>query len=237
MLLLRYELGKMKGKMRLFVLGCFLLNIMGADSISRSFDSGVKTSDLFSRYLPNITLECAIAALLITHILLGFEHSSHTENVVYSTATGRRIMLYKLAAAICSSFACSVVLLGASLTAYFAWNRANTDWLLLAKVIPLIFVLILLFVLIAFSVGTIIRNAWIAAAVSVGINVAWLGIMMNFQEERILRLPPMGLLVSQKSWFTGVHGSNYELLGFTLSGAALIGLCIATYRLFRRRSI
>jgi len=237
MLLFRYEFEKTKGKMWLFVLGCFLLNIMGADSISRGFDSTVSRSDLFSRYLPNVVLECAIIALLITHILIGFEHSSRTENVVYSTVTGRRVMLYKLAAAICSAFMYSAVLLGASLAAYFTWNRANTDWILLAKIIPLIFVLILLFVLIAFAVSAVVRNAWVAAVISVGINVAWLGVMMNFPDERLLRLPPMGLLVSFKSWFTGVHGEYYELFGFTLSGTILIGLCFSTYQLFRRRSI
>jgi ABC-type transport system involved in multi-copper enzyme maturation permease subunit len=237
MLLFRYELKKTAGKTRLFLLGCFLLNIMGADSISRGFDRGVETRELFGRYLPNITLECAVVTLLVTHLLTGFEHASRTESVVYSTATGRKILLYKLAAAVCSSFLCSILLFGASLAAYFAKNGINTDWPLLAKVLPLIFALLTLFALIAFAAGTVIRNPWAAAITSFGVNAAWLGVMMNFPEKSLLHLPPMGLLISQKSWFTGVHGRHFELLGFALSGMSLIAICFAAYRLFGRREI
>ena len=237
MLLFWYELKKSTGKLWLFVSGCFLLNILGADSISRNLDNAVRSSDLFSRYLPNISLECVITSLLLTHFIIGYEYSSNTEGVVYSAAIGRKSLIYKLAASIAAALIYSIALLGASLAVYFIMRGISTDWSLFAKVLFLSFGLILLFVFIAFTIGTTIRNPWAAAITSVGANVLLTGLVMNFQDLHSLRLQPMGLLMSQKSWFSGVHGKDFELWGFAMSGIALIILCYWAYQIFRRRDI
>ncbi|GHU87407.1 hypothetical protein FACS1894202_01630 [Clostridia bacterium] len=237
MVLLRLEIKKAANKMWPLVFACFCLNILGAGSISRSIDSEITLSSLFGRYLPNITLECVIITLLLTHFIIGYEHSYHTENLVYSAKVGRKCLLYKLAAAVCLTFVYSITLFSASLAAYFIKGGVNNDWLLFAKVLPLSFALILLFVLFAFTVGTLIRNPWAATIITISVNVLWLGIVMNSPDIHKLRLPPMGLLVSQKSWFTNIHGTNFELLGLAFSGVILTILCYSAYLIFRRREI
>ena len=240
MLLFGYELKKIFGKLRLFTLGCFAINLLGVSSLwSYSNSESVVHSALYSTYLPNLTLECAILALLLTHSLIGFEYSNRTENVVYSTATGRKCLCHKLAAAVAAVLIYSGLLFCATIAAYFIMGGTNTDWSLFAKVIPISFGIILLFALFAFAAGLAIRNPWVAVIMSASINTAWVGVVMNFPDEPLLRLPLMGLVISQKAWYTDFNGTlpHFELIGFALTGIVLTASCLLAYKIFRRRDI
>jgi ABC-type transport system involved in multi-copper enzyme maturation permease subunit len=243
MLLFWYELKKIIGKMRLFVLGCLGLNLLGVSPLWRldhSIDRNVVSlGPLFGAYLPNLTLECAVIALLLTHFIIGYEYSNHTESTVYSTAIGRKCLHYKFAASVCGVFMYSIALFAVSLAAYFIRSKKNIylPLPLFYKILAVSAGVILLFILFAFAVGAVIRNPWAAAITSISVNVAWVGVILNFLDDVLLRLPPMGLLASQKVWFTDVFGRNFELNGLILSGVCLVAMCVLTYKIFRRRDI
>jgi len=237
MLLFWYELKKTIGKLWLFVLGCFGLNLLGIGLLWRFDGDSGSSGSLFGAYLPSLTLECAIIALLLTHFIIGYEYANHTENTMYSTAIGRKCLHYKFAASVCAVFVYSIVLFGASLTAYFIIGEINPDWLRFFKTLVFSAGVILLFVLFAFAVGVAIRNPWAAMITSISVNAAWVGVVLNFPYEAPLRLPPMGLLYSQKDWFTDRFGHNFELRGLILSGIVMTLLYFSSYKIFRRRDI
>jgi len=146
---------------------------------------------LFHSAMTALCTQGILLTVLITLYILGFENLNRTEQTVYATKTGRRLMARKFAAAVAMSLGAYLLLTALTLSLYFSRNDFSGVWgdnvssgfnyvrevftvkpfmtwrsftvlTYLMAVIGITVGLMVCFALACFAVGTAVRNSYIA---------------------------------------------------------------------------
>lgn len=83
---------------------------------------------LFGNLMSWLLLEGALISVLMALLAVGHEHFNHTEQTVYATKRGRRILRPKLAASLATGLGAYILLALLTLTAYFCVNDYGGIW-------------------------------------------------------------------------------------------------------------
>jgi hypothetical protein len=152
---------------------------------------------LFRTLLGAVVAETALLALFSSLLSTGYENTRHTEGVVYTTRTGRRIQRIKLQAALTASVLFFLLITGATLALFFlrydwsaVWrshvsslfNSAATEYWkpfitwrsftvlpYLAACLGVAAALVVCFCLLGFGVGVCIRGGYASAIAAVAL--------------------------------------------------------------------
>ena len=218
--------------------------------------------------------QCGILAALVMLLSLGYEHSSRTTHTVYATKTGRSIQRYKMVASLSVGMMAFAVLTGLTLAAYFAFNDYGNIWsssvssiynviddllagsrpfitwqsytvlTYLLAVLGIAALLTVCFGLVAFIIGTWMKNSYIGYLVFLIINAGCIVAAVALSGKLpayFFMLTPTWLWLKQPYWFTDggadILWKNFEILGVCASLALLAGLCLFSARMFRKRDI
>ena len=100
------------------------------DSLTLYFASSTyaRHMSLFGSVMSALSMEGILISLLVTLYTLGYEHLNRTEQVVYSSKTGRRIMLKKFAAACFVVLGVVILISLLTLAMFFTLNRYGNIW-------------------------------------------------------------------------------------------------------------
>ena len=182
-------------------------------------------SALFGTLLPAIVAEGCLLAMLLGLLSIGFENICNTEHIVYASRTGRGIFRAKLAASVPAALGLLAVLVAGSLLPFFArfdfsaawgdyvssaYNRAVFSYSrlfitwngytiaqYLAAFITAVFALAVVFVLLGFATGALVRSPYAACMAAVTICLLLFLLEMTLPVGSILRgifnMSPVGL--------------------------------------------
>ena len=218
--------------------------------------------------------QCGMIAALIMLLSLGYEHSSRAAHTVYATKTGRNIQRYKMLASLSAGMMAFAVLMGLTLAAYFALNDYGHTWgssvsslynviddllagprpfvtwqsytvlTYLLAVLGAAALLTICFGLIAFVIGTWMKNSYVGFLVFLIVNAGCVVAVFAFSGRLaayLSMLSPAWLWLKQPWWFTDggadILWKNFEILGVCASLILLAGLCLFSAKMFRRRDV
>jgi hypothetical protein len=85
-------------------------------------------SKLFASVMPALCAEGVLVTLLVVLYALGYENMNRTEQIVYSSKIGRRIMMKKYIAAAIVGFCAYLSLMALTLALHFAMNDYGSIW-------------------------------------------------------------------------------------------------------------
>ena len=90
--------------------------------------TGYKHNELYRNVMIFLLLECALLAALIVQLSLGYEHTNRTTHTIYAAKMGRKILRHKLFASLTATMTAFAVIIGLTLTVYFALNDYGNIW-------------------------------------------------------------------------------------------------------------
>ncbi|SHI23043.1 hypothetical protein SAMN02745823_03668 [Sporobacter termitidis DSM 10068] len=157
---------------------------------------------LFGGVMKWLTTEGLLIAALVTLLSVGFENICRTDQLVYSTKTGRRVLRKKLPAAVLTGLAAYLLLVAVTLPVYLLMNHYGGIWgssvssvfnyvfdyicgqkpfitwqsYTVITYIPAVIAasagLILCFALLAFVIGVLLKNSYVGFVVFIIIDAA-----------------------------------------------------------------
>lgn len=230
---------------------------------------------LFGGVMKWLLTEGILFAALVTLLSVGFEYINKTDQVVYASRKGRKLVVQKLSASLLIGLGAYLLLTIFTLLVYFSLNsydgiitssvssvfnyindilvgmRPFTTWYsftvftYLLAVIAASAGLILSFVLMAFTIGVLIKNSYIGFVVFLIINAMFIALLSNLPNDKLITyvwaLTPAGLWLKQFSWFTDggldILVPNFEIVGITMSMGLLLVSCVFAGNYFRRRDL
>ena len=245
------------------------LYFAGATHHRHNFLFGTLTGWLFT--------EAVLVSVLLVLLSIGYENIHGTENLVYSTKKGRLVLRPKFAASVTVGFLAYALLALITLVVYFSKTEYGGVWRssvsslfnyrvdLIAGIRPFVTWysfniltylmamlamgagVVLCFMLMAFSIGMLVRNSYMAFLVLLianGVNV-----VLPMQVSQTLPiglavrcfsiLSPVWLWLKQGIWFTDgdidIIWPHFEMLGLCMSLAVLTALCLLATNYFRKR--
>lgn len=245
------------------------LYFAGATHHRHNFLFGTLTGWLFT--------EAVLVSVLLVLLSIGYENIHGTENLVYSTKKGRLVLRPKFAASVTVGFLAYALLALITLVVYFSKTEYGGVWRssvsslfnyrvdLIAGIRPFVTWysfniltylmamlamgagVVLCFMLMAFSIGMLVRNSYMAFLVLLianGVNV-----VLPMQVSQTLPiglavrcfsiLSPVWLWLKQGIWFTDgdidIIWSHFEMFGLCMSLAVLTVLCLLATNYFRKR--
>jgi hypothetical protein len=83
---------------------------------------------LFGSIMPAVCAEGVLLTLLVVLYALGYENMNRTEHLVYSSKTGRRIVMKKYIASVIVGFCAYLLLMALTFALYFALNEYGDIW-------------------------------------------------------------------------------------------------------------
>lgn len=245
------------------------LYFAGATHHRHNFLFGTLTGWLFT--------EAVLVSVLLVLLSIGYENIHGTENLVYSTKKGRLVLRPKFAASVTVGFLAYALLALITLVVYFSKTEYGGVWRssvsslfnyrvdLIAGIRPFVTWysfniltylmamlamgagVVLCFMLMAFSIGMLVRNSYMAFLVLLianGVNV-----VLPMQVSQTLTiglavrcfsiLSPVWLWLKQGIWFTDgdidIIWPHFEMFGLCMSLAVLTALCLLATNYFRKR--
>lgn len=245
------------------------LYFAGATHHRHNFLFGTLTGWLFT--------EAVLVSVLLVLLSIGYENIHGTENLVYSTKKGRLVLRPKFAASVTVGFLAYALLALITLAVYFSKTEYGGVWRssvsslfnyrvdLIAGIRPFVTWysfniltylmamlamgagVVLCFMLMAFSIGMLVRNSYMAFLVLLianGVNV-----VLPMQVSQTLPiglavrcfsiLSPVWLWLKQGIWFTDgdidIIWPHFEMFGLCMSLAVLTALCLLATNYFRKR--
>lgn len=245
------------------------LYFAGATHHRHNFLFGTLTGWLFT--------EAVLVSVLLVLLSIGYENIHGTENLVYSTKKGRLVLRPKFAASVTVGFLAYALLALITLVVYFSKTEYGGVWRssvsslfnyrvdLIAGIRPFVTWysfniltylmamlamgagVVLCFMLMAFSIGMLVRNSYMAFLVLLianGVNV-----VLPMQVSQTLPiglavrcfsiLSPVWLWLKQGIWFTDgdidIIWPHFEMFGLCMSLAVLTALCLLATNYFRKR--
>jgi uncharacterized protein (UPF0335 family) len=245
------------------------LYFAGATHHRHNFLFGTLTGWLFT--------EAVLVSVLLVLLSIGYENIHGTENLVYSTKKGRLVLRPKFAASVTVGFLAYALLALITLVVYFSKTEYGGVWRssvsslfnyrvdLIAGIRPFVTWysfniltylmamlamgagVVLCFMLMAFSIGMLVRNSYMAFLVLLianGVNV-----VLPMQVSQTLPiglavrcfsiLSPVWLWLKQGIWFTDgdidIIWPHFEMFGLCMSLAVLTVLCLLATNYFRKR--
>lgn len=245
------------------------LYFAGATHHRHNFLFGTLTGWLFT--------EAVLVSVLLVLLSIGYENIHGTENLVYSTKKGRLVLRPKFAASVTVGFLAYALLALITLVVYFSKTEYGGVWRssvsslfnyrvdLIAGIRPFVTWysfniltylmamlamgagVVLCFMLMAFSIGILVRNSYMAFLVLLianGVNV-----VLPMQVSQTLTiglavrcfsiLSPVWLWLKQGIWFTDgdidIIWPHFEMFGLCMSLAVLTALCLLATNYFRKR--
>ena len=245
------------------------LYFAGATHHRHNFLFGTLTGWLFT--------EAVLVSVLLVLLSIGYENIHGTENLVYSTKKGRLVLRPKFAASVTVGFLAYALLALITLVVYFSKTEYGGVWRssvsslfnyrvdLIAGIRPFVTWysfniltylmamlamgagVVLCFMLMAFSIGMLVRNSYMAFLVLLianGVNV-----VLPMQVSQTLTiglavrcfsiLSPVWLWLKQGIWFTDgdidIIWPHFEMFGLCMSLAVLTVLCLLATNYFRKR--
>lgn len=245
------------------------LYFAGATHHRHNFLFGTLTGWLFT--------EAVLVSVLLVLLSIGYENIHGTENLVYSTKKGRLVLRPKFAASVTVGFLAYALLALITLVVYFSKTQYGGVWRssvsslfnyrvdLIAGIRPFVTWysfniltylmamlamgagVVLCFMLMAFSIGMLVRNSYMAFLVLLianGVNV-----VLPMQVSQTLPiglavrcfsiLSPVWLWLKQGIWFTDgdidIIWPHFEMFGLCMSLAVLTALCLLATNYFRKR--
>jgi len=245
------------------------LYFAGATHHRHNFLFGTLTGWLFT--------EAVLVSVLLVLLSIGYENIHGTENLVYSTKKGRLVLRPKFAASVTVGFLAYALLALITLAVYFSKTEYGGVWRssvsslfnyrvdLIAGIRPFVTWysfniltylmamlamgagVVLCFMLMAFSIGMLVRNSYMAFLVLLianGVNV-----VLPMQVSQTLPiglavrcfsiLSPVWLWLKQGIWFTDgdidIIWPHFEMFGLCMSLAVLTVLCLLATNYFRKR--
>ena len=230
-------------------------------------------STLFGTLLPAVVAEVCLLAMLLGLLSIGYEYTRNTEHVVYASRTGRGVFRAKLAASVLTALGLFALLLAGTLLPFFArfdfsavwsdfvssaynaavqaysrplitWHNFSVEQYLAAFIIAAI-ALALVFTLLGFTLGALVRNLYAACMASVSVC----GLLVFARSlspigshlRGIVNMSPVGLWLNAGQWFTDgeadiVH-AHFETLGLAGSFIIIAIVCALGAVRFRRREL
>lgn len=245
------------------------LYFAGATHHRHNFLFGTLTGWLFT--------EAVLVSVLLVLLSIGYENIHGTENLVYSTKKGRLVLRPKFAASVTAGVLAYALLALITLVVYFSKTQYGGVWRssvsslfnyrvdLIAGIRPFVTWysfniltylmamlamgagVVLCFMLMAFSIGMLVRNSYMAFLVLLianGVNV-----VLPMQVSQTLPiglavrcfsiLSPVWLWLKQGIWFTDgdidIIWPHFEMFGLCMSLAVLTVLCLLATNYFRKR--
>ena len=245
------------------------LYFAGATHHRHNFLFGTLTGWLFT--------EAVLVSVLLVLLSIGYESIHGTENLVYSTKKGRLVLRPKFAASVTVGFLAYALLALITLVVYFSKTEYGGVWRssvsslfnyrvdLIAGIRPFVTWysfniltylmamlamgagVVLCFMLMAFSIGMLVRNSYMAFLVLLianGVNV-----VLPMQVSQTLPiglavrcfsiLSPVWLWLKQGIWLTDgdidIIWPHFEMFGLCMSLAVLTALCLLATNYFRKR--
>ena len=219
-------------------------------------------------------LECGLLVALIVLFSLGYEHANRTAHTVYAAKTGRNIMRHKLTASLSAGLLACTLLSALTLGVYFALNDYGNIWgssvssgfnfisdefagdrpfvtwqsrtvsAYLLAVLGIALLLAVCFGLMAYVIGTLLKNSYISFLIFLIVNAKLVVFAVLFSKSLPAYLAvhtPVWLWLKQPLWFTDggpdFLWKNFETLGVLASLILLAGLCLFSTGLFRKRDV
>jgi hypothetical protein len=245
------------------------LYFAGATHHRHHFLFGTLTGWLFT--------EAVLVSVLLVLLSIGYENIHGTESLVYSTKKGRLVLRPKFAASVTAGVLAYALLALITLVVYFSKTQYGGVWRssvsslfnyrvdLIAGIRPFVTWysfniltylmamlamgagVVLCFMLMAFSIGMLVRNSYMAFLVLLianGVNV-----VLPMQVSQTLPiglavrcfsiLSPVWLWLKHGIWFTDgdidIIWPHFEMLGLCMSLAVLTALCLLATNYFRKR--
>lgn len=230
---------------------------------------------LFGGVMKWLLTEGILFASLAALLSVGFENINKTGQMVYSSKKGRQILVQKLSASVLTGLGAYLILTLLTLAVYFSFNsyggildssvssafnyirdlvagvRPFSTWhsftilTYLLAVIGASMGIILLFVLMAFAIGVLIKNSYIGFIAFLIANAAVVTLPFYLPSTNmipfLLTLTPEWLWLKQSLWFTdgGMEAlvPNFETVGIIISLALLSVFCIYAVKHFKRRDL
>jgi len=221
-----------------------------------------------------LLLQGILLAVLLSLLSIGHEQINNTAHGVYATKTGRRLLLHKIAASLTAGIGLYLLLAIITFTVYFSVFDFNNVWYSsvssgfnyiddLMGVRPFItwhsftvasyfwatlgvsIGLIVCFILMGITVGTLLRNSYISFLIVMVFNAVCiiipLVISRNFYVHYIAMHTPIFLWLNKRLWFTDggfiTLWRNFELWGMGISLFVLTTFCVLAVKKFEKRDI
>lgn len=234
---------------------------------------------LFDTLLGWLFTEGALAAVLLALLAVGYENIYGTESLVYSTKKGRQVMGPKLAASLTAGLGTYILLAVLTFIAYFSVNKYGGIWgssvssffnyrvdlitgnrpfitwysfSVLTYFLAMVgagAILVLCFALLAFGIGMVVRNSYLAFLVFLLVNGVNIVVPLQIPQtlpiglaiKYLSVLSPVGLWLKHGIWFTDgdvdVIWPYFETLGLGLSLVVLTVFCVSALIYFRKRDL
>ena len=245
------------------------LYFAGATHHRHHFLFGTLTGWLFT--------EAVLVSVLLVLLSIGYENIHGTESLVYSTKKGRLVLRPKFAASVTAGVLDYALLALITLVVYFSKTQYGGVWRssvsslfnyrvdLIAGIRPFVTWysfniltylmamlamgagVVLCFMLMAFSIGMLVRNSYMAFLVLLianGVNVVLpMQVSQTLPIGLAIRcfsiLSPVWLWLKHGIWFTDgdidIIWPHFEMLGLCMSLAVLTALCLLATNYFRKR--
>lgn len=232
---------------------------------------------LFDTLMGWLLIEGSLVAALLVLLSIGYENIHGTESLVYSTKKGRQLLGPKFAASLSAGMGAFALLALFTFFVYFStseyggvWNSSvsslfnfRTDmitgyrpfvtwysfsvWTYFWAMLGVGAGVVLCFTLIAFGIGILIHNTYIAFFAFLIANAANIVVPMLLPQTLVVGLAikylavfsPVGLWLKHELWFTDgdvdIVWKHFETTGLCISFVCLIVFCFMTVHYFRRK--
>lgn len=239
---------------------------------SATFD---EFKNLFGGVMPAILMEGILIASLVALLSVGYEQMNSAELVVYSTRKGRNVLIPKLGVSLACGMGGYIIIAVITLSIYFIthdytaiWNSSVsslfnfvidyaagtrpfttygsfTIWQYLLAVVGISLLMIIFFSTMAFSLGMIQRNTYVAFGVLFVLNTCVVVAVTLLSMNNIIRYwlcnTPICLWIMESVWFTdggeNVLYTHFETFGILIWLAIIGAICFLLFKRFKRRNI
>lgn len=227
-------------------------------------------SFLFKTVFLNMVIESLMLIILSTALITNYEFENRTQLVTYGTTRGRRLMKDKLGASVAMAALLTTAILVVTLSTYFIvfdysnvwgtsinsafnweYNFPNVAWWnlsigqFLSGAIAIVFITMLLFSGLTFTLTTFVKNSYIAAILMATLFVLALlipGFMPTSSNLLFITSYSLSLLVlNTASSFMGSSGlimfKNFEWMTTVCWTMITLVLCIFSLKWFNKKDI